>query len=370
MRAGVRVPDRRSRVREICSLPLHPAAHRRGRRRWSPPQCTPGAALVIQSLMPAVAPSTSLGACLRGCDDRILFLAFVVAYLPGALIFRLPVADRARRAALAADERVFWHVMLSVAWSLAVVLALAARAAYRFDAAVAIDGDAARRSSLVGGRTGLRYRGTAQRLSLAVVLPIALVALGVWRFFPSSEYVIGGKDPGDVHQRGHPDRAARRARRFTIRSSRPCRRRSRSVLSATASTTRLRQPRGSWASSCRIRDAGTVVGQFPHLFPASIAIGYGIDGLTGARSAVGVWAILGLLAVYFAGARLCGRAGAFAAAVLLALNVVRVWFARYPNAEIAMQALRLRGAARVRARAHQDDDRFFAPVAGALRRRC
>ena len=48
-------------------------------------------------------------------------------------------------------------------------------------------------------------------------------------------------------------------------------------------------------------DAGAVVGQFPHLFPASIAIGYGLDGLTGARRTVGVWAILGMLAVYFAG---------------------------------------------------------------------
>ena len=35
---------------------------------------------------------------------------------------------------------------------------------------------------------------------------------------------------------------------------------------------------------------GHVVGQFPHLFPASIAIGYGLDGLTGARRAIGVWA--------------------------------------------------------------------------------
>ena len=28
-------------------------------------------------------------------------------------------------------------------------------------------------------------------------------------------------------------------------------------------------------------EQGRVVGQFPHLFPASIAIGYGLDGLTG-----------------------------------------------------------------------------------------
>jgi 4-amino-4-deoxy-L-arabinose transferase-like glycosyltransferase len=74
-------------------------------------------------------------------------------------------------------------------------------------------------------------------------------------------------------------------------------------------------------------EKGTVVGQFPHLFPASIAIGYGIDGLTGARRTVGVWAILGLLSVYFAAARLAGRAVAAAAAGLLALNIITVWFA-------------------------------------------
>ena len=112
-------------------------------------------------------------------------------------------------------------------------------------------------------------------------------------------------------------------------------------------------------------DTGLVVGQFPHLFPASIAIAYGIDGLTGARRATGVWAVLGLLAVYFAGARLVGRAAAFGGAALLALNVVQVWFARYPNAEIVMQAL-LFAALLATARAHVDGDRFFAPIAGYL----
>ena len=102
-------------------------------------------------------------------------------------------------------------------------------------------------------------------------------------------------------------------------------------------------------------DTGAVVGQFPHLFPASIAIGYGLDGLTGARRAVGVWAILGVLAVYFAGRRLVGTPAAWAAATLLALHVVQVWFARYPNAEMAMQAL-LFAAILAHARAHVDGD--------------
>ena len=90
---------------------------------------------------------------------------------------------------------------------------------------------------------------------------------------------------------------------------------------------------------------------------------YGIDGLTGARRVAGVWAILGLVAVYFAGARLLGRVAAASAVTLLALHVIEVWFGRYPNAEAVMQAL-LFAALLANARAHADGDRFFAPVAG------
>jgi hypothetical protein len=72
-----------------------------------------------------------------------------------------------------------------------------------------------------------------------------------------------------------------------------------------------------------------------------------------------------LLAVYFAGARLVGRPAAAAGTALLALNVVQVWFARYPNSDVPMQAL-LFAALLAFARAHADEDRFFAPIAGAL----
>ena len=124
-----------------------------------------------------------------------------------------------------------------------------------------------------------------------------------------SEYIIGGKDPGRLHERRDPDRAAGSARRSAIRSSPSVPPFARDLffpsLPARTTTTAC----GSWGSSIRNPDTGAVVGQFPHLFPASIAIGYGLDGLTGARRTVGVWAILGLLAVYFAGARLVGRAG-------------------------------------------------------------
>src|SRR4029079_320214 len=77
---------------------------------------------------------------------------------------------------------------------------------------------------------------------------------------------------------------------------------------------------------------GTIVGQFPHFYPVWIAIGYGVDGLMGARAVIGFWALLGVLAVYFTGVRVAGRPAAAAGAGLLALNVVQVWNARYPNA--------------------------------------
>src|SRR5712671_6168123 len=56
----------------------------------------------------------------------------VVLWLPGAVLFRLPVADRDRRAALPADERVYWTVVLSIASSLSLVLAMAALHRYSF----------------------------------------------------------------------------------------------------------------------------------------------------------------------------------------------------------------------------------------------
>src|SRR5690606_36541852 len=112
-------------------------------------------------------------------------------------------------------------------------------------------------------------------------------------------------------------------------------------------------------------DSGLTVGQFPPLFPVAIALGYGIDGLTRARRTIGVFAVLGLLAVYFAGARLFGRHVAFAASVLLALHLVQVWYAKYPNTELVMQTL-LFAALLATARAHVDGIRFFAPVAGWL----
>src|SRR5207344_3296747 len=97
----------------------------------------------------------------------------------------------------------------------------------------------------------------------------------------------------------------------------------------------------------------------------SVALGFRLAGTAGATKIIPFWATLGLLAVYFLGSRLIGRLAAFFAALVLALNVVEVWYGRYPNTEVVMQAM-LFSVLLASARGHQDDDPFFAWVAGGL----
>ena len=286
----------------------------------------------------------------------------IIAWLPGAVLFRLPFGDRQKRASLDAGERVFWAVIISLAVSLSFVLAMAAIGWYSLNHLLAANAGVAVLGALVA-RFRLRLGPDAARPGIGLVFPAALVLLGAWLFFPPAEYVIGGKDPG-----GYMNEGIQIAQRGTFTYRDPV------VASVPEFARDLFFPSHQRPDYYGLRfmgffirnpETGLVVGQFPHLFPASIAIAYGIDGLTGARRATGVWAVLGLLAVYFAGARLVGRAAAFGGATLLALNVVQVWFARYPNAEIVMQAL-LFAALLATARAHVDGDRFFAPIGGYL----
>ncbi len=288
--------------------------------------------------------------------------ALLVAYVPGALIYRAPFANRERRAGFAAEERVFWHVVLSIAWSLSLVLALASSGAYRFNRLLTANAVISAAIAL-GYGARLSYAGRARRPGWTAALPIILVVLGVARFLPTSEYIIGGKDPGTYINEG-----IQIAQRGAIVLHDPV------VAAVPADAASLFFPLypGQPYESLRFmgffvehRSDGEVVGQLPHLFPASIALGYGLNGLTGARVAVAAWAMLGLVAVYMFGARAVGPAAGFAGAVLLGLHVIEVWFGRYPNSEVAMQAL-VFAALLAFTRTQQDGDRFFGPIAGGL----
>ena len=284
----------------------------------------------------------------------------LLAYLPGALLFRVPIAERNRRASLPLEERAYWAVIISVALSSVVALALAAVDAYRFERLVAIQAFVCA-AVLAIWRRGLRLGASAAGAAAGALVPLAVAALGWYFFFPASEYVIGGRDPGVYFNQG-----IQIAQRGGLVVQDPV------VASVPAPLRHLFFPDAPGFFSTRfmgffILDAaqGRVVGLFPHLYPVWVAIGYGIDGLTGARAALGAAAILGVLATFFAARRLIGTLGAATAAALLAMNVVQIWFARYPNSEMVTQVLLFAGLLAF-ARAHVDGDRFFAPLSALL----
>ena len=154
---------------------------------------------------------------------------------------------------------------------------------------------------------------------------------------PPAEYIVGGRDPGVYMNEG-----IQIAQRGTLVIEDP-------VLASVPLefrglffTNRHRPSSGIFAMrfmefNVHDLDTGLVVGQFPHLYPLWVAIGYGVNGLSGARQAVVVLAVLGVVAVYFCGAWVLGRFAAAVGALLLMLNVAEVWFSRYPNAELLVQ---------------------------------
>ncbi|HUF46897.1 MAG TPA: glycosyltransferase family 39 protein [Vicinamibacterales bacterium] len=292
----------------------------------------------------------------------LLASALLVGYLPGALVYRYPAWERSRRAAVAAEERVFWAVLLSTVWSVMVVLALAGLDEYRFERLLWINGGLS--LALVAlGRGRLHYGGDAPRVTAGAVVPAALVVAACWQLLPPAEYAMGGKDPGVYINEG-----IQIAQRGTFIYRDP-------VVAAVPEPFRdLFFPKGRFDEYYAQRfmgyfirdpDTGDVIGQFPHGFPASIALGYGLNGLSGARQTVVFWSVLSLVAIYLTAARIFGRLAAFAGVALLALHVVEIWWGKYPNVEVATRAL-LFGSLLAFSRATDGDRPFFGVVAGAL----
>ncbi len=296
---------------------------------------------------------------------RTTLAVLLFAYLPGTLLFRVPLLDRARRAALAVEERLFWAVVLSAALTSVVAFALAAAGSYALERVLFVNGAVCLGIALAW-RSSLRLGPEAPKPTRTVAMPLALLVLACGLFFrvPPAEYVNGGRDPAVYFNSG-----IQIAQRGSLIIDDPL------VRSIPTEYRELffRPERSSEAfDSVRFlgffivdQDAGAVVGQFPHLYPVWIAVAYDTLGLTGSRYVHGLWAVLGVLAVYFAGAFVLGRRAAFAGAGLLALHVAQVWFARYFCAEMIVQPLVFAGLL-AHARAHAEGDRFFAPLAAIL----
>ena len=288
----------------------------------------------------------------------------LVAYLPGIALYRLPFGRRHLRASLPSEERVFWYVLLSLVLTSVVGLVLAAAGWYRFDRLLWVNG--AVFVLIAGGlRRRLQLNPTNRWPGWSALLPVGIVVVATVVCFGArpAEYVIGGKDPGTYMNEG-VQIAQNGSLGITDRlvAAIP-----EEFMSLYTRDVDSEVYDGSRFMGFYLIDSqdGTVVGQFPHLYPVWIAVAYGVNGLTGARYVVTFLAIVGLLAVYFFGSWLVGRPAAAAGALLLAVNVAQVWYSRYPNAEILLQVLTF-GGLLAYSRASVDGDRFFAVVAGLL----
>jgi hypothetical protein len=88
-----------------------------------------------------------------------------------------------------------------------------------------------------------------------------------------------------------------------------------------------------------------VVSQGGHFLPAWIALCHAAGGLRAAYEANAVLGVLAVGAVFAAGSVLFGPWAAALGAMLLVLDLLEVWMARYPVAEIAVQGLLFSGFA-------------------------
>jgi hypothetical protein len=258
-----------------------------------------------------------------------------VFFVPGLVLLALLRADD--RAALALDEKVFLMVAASVcaaSW-LALVLAEAGRFSLR-TAGLLLLGVAL--LALLGGRRRLAGPFGGSRGGGRTLLPV-LSVLAVSLFFQArpGEYLMGGRDPGV-----YIGAMALIGRTGGVAYVDPV------VKSIPPQDVELffRNPDNvdySWGRFAGFPlerpETARVVPEFFHLFPAFGAYLFQSMGVKGALAAPCVFGVLGTLAVFFAWRRLFGPAPALLAGLLLAVNVLQVWFARYPVSEPMSQFL-------------------------------
>jgi 4-amino-4-deoxy-L-arabinose transferase-like glycosyltransferase len=263
-----------------------------------------------------------------------LVAGLVLFLLPGLVL--LAVLRREDQDELRFDESLFLLVGPSVAVSAWIGLVLAEAGLFslpRAAAAVALLGGAValgarRRLSWPWRRPG-RASGWAPA-ALLLALSFALQAR-------PTEYLFGGRDPGT-----YVAAMALVGRTGTIAYT------DRAVLAIPAEGRPLffRNPEGrdfSWGRFMGFPlerpETGRVFPEFFHLFPVFGAFLFQAMGVKGALATPPVFGILGTLGAYLVFRRLFGDATARAGALLLALNEVQTWFARYPVSEPMSQFL-------------------------------
>jgi hypothetical protein len=264
------------------------------------------------------------------------------AALAGAFLLLVPglvalaLLRREEREALAWDETLWLAVALSVAASSWLGLLLGELGCFHLVTAGGLLAAASLAAALLGRRRlGLPLVPPGR--ARALVPAFAVLALALLLQTRPSEYLVGGRDPG-----AYVAAMALIGRSGGIVYTDPV------VLEIPRADVELffRHPDGppfSWSRflgfDLETPADGRVYPQFFHLFPAFGAYLFQAMGLRGALATPDVFGVLGTLGVFLVVRRLWGEAVGLLAALLLSLNVMQVWFSRYPVSEPMSQFL-------------------------------
>lgn len=267
-------------------------------------------------------------------DPAVASLAAPFLFVVPGLV-ALALLRREHRASLRLDEALWLAIAISVALSSWVALVLAELGRFSLPRAAAVLAAASLASALRCRSWPLPRPTRASLPVLLVLLPAVLLQAR------PSEYIVGGRDPG-----AYIASMALIARTGAIVHADP------TVTAIPPEDVELfyrhpEKPAYSWSRfmgfDLESPTTGRVVPQFFHLFPAFGAYLFAAMGLKGALATPPLLAILATVGVYLVFVRLFGPAAGLLGALLLSLNVVQVWFARYPVSENLSELLLFAG---------------------------
>jgi hypothetical protein len=268
-------------------------------------------------------------------DPATAAVAGLVLFLVPGLAF-LALLGSTERRSLRFDEGLYLVVAVSVMAASWVALVLAEAGRFSLVSAALLLGGASVAALGLGwrrlGRPLPPWNGIGALAPALVLLAVAFALQA-----RPSEYLVGGRDPGTyIGAMGVIARTGGIAYTDPVVLSIPPRDVELFYRNAQSPDFNWGRFMGFPLESPR---TGRVFPEFFHLFPSFGAYLFQAMGVKGALATPPVFGILGTLGVFFVLRRLFGDAVGLLGGLLLATNVVQVWFARYPVSEGMSQFL-------------------------------